>query len=522
MGKIILKPQPGPQEKFHLACKHVDIVIFGGAVGGGKTRALLMEAARNVNNPNYRSVIFRRQSVQIDNQGALWDESTKVYGLFPTTPRDRRTWTWPSGAVIQFAHLKDEDDKLGWQGAQVDFIAFDELTHFTESQFWYLASRNRSVSGVRPYMAGTCNPDPDSFVAKLVEWWIDQKTGYAIPERDGVVRYFVRVNDDLIWSFDKKDLADKYPEWCWTEVDGKRVKIGPKSLTFIASKLDDNAALMRVNPEYKASMLALPTVERERLLNGNWKIRDERTIIFKPSWWKRWPEGKKFPKILHTFASWDTAFTAADLRLGGQKQQDMSRIAYSACLVLGVWLDEADASEIRPDGKHKLLLLSSWWGRVEWDDLRRRVAVVTKRKLTKETDAHLIENAASGRSLIQTLRKNPTNRIIGITPTPGDGKHEAKVLRAYLSQTPLRNGSLWIPQRDWAEETVNLIGGFPGGMPPSADLADCLSMAIQYLVNGWWIHHPDDDLALQQQRQEEELEEIIEGGEIGRGGGFYG
>ena len=58
------------------------------------------------------------------------------------------------------AHLEYEKDMFDWQGAQVALLIFDELTHFTEEQFWYLQSRNRSMCGIRPYTLGTCNPDP--------------------------------------------------------------------------------------------------------------------------------------------------------------------------------------------------------------------------------------------------------------------------------------------------------------------------------------------------------------------------
>ena len=74
---------------------------------------------------------------------------------------------------MRFAHLEYEQDKFGWMGAQVTFIGFDELIHFTEGQFWYLLSRNRSTCGIKPHIRATCNPDPDSFVADLVKWWID-------------------------------------------------------------------------------------------------------------------------------------------------------------------------------------------------------------------------------------------------------------------------------------------------------------------------------------------------------------
>ena len=80
-----------------------------------------------------------------------------------------------------------------WQGAQITLICFDELTHFSAHQFFYMVSRNRSTCGVRPYIRATCNPDADSWVADLLAWWIDQETGLPIRERAGVVRYYIRI-----------------------------------------------------------------------------------------------------------------------------------------------------------------------------------------------------------------------------------------------------------------------------------------------------------------------------------------
>jgi predicted phage terminase large subunit-like protein len=185
-------------------------------------------------------------------------------------------WRFPSGASVSFGHLEHDKTVFDWQGSQIPLIGFDELTHFTAKQFWYMVSRNRSMCGVRPYIRATCNPDADSWVAKLIEWWIDQETGLPIPERSGVLRWFVRVNDKLVWGDRRKTWRALNP------ATGE--PIPPKSLTFIAAKLTDNAALMAADPGYMASLLSLPLVERERLLGGNWKIRPTAGLYFQRSW----------------------------------------------------------------------------------------------------------------------------------------------------------------------------------------------------------------------------------------------
>lgn len=267
----VIRPQPGPQETF--LGSSADIAIYGGAAGGGKTWALLMEPLRHIANSGFGAVFFRRSTVQVRNEGGLWDESEKLYPIIGATPREHvLSWEFPTGATVSFAHLEHDKTVLNWQGSQIPLICFDELTHFSQKQFWYMVSRNRSMCGVRPYIRATCNPDADSWVAEFIAWWIDQETGLPISERAGVVRWFVRINDALVWADDPAELEEKHPG------------IPSKSATFIPAKLTDNAALMAADPGYMANLLALPKVERERLLGGNWKIRAAAGLLFKRSW----------------------------------------------------------------------------------------------------------------------------------------------------------------------------------------------------------------------------------------------
>lgn len=265
-----LKPQQGPQEAFLRT--NADIAIYGGAAMGGKTFSLLLEPLRHIKNPLFRGVIFRRTYADITKPGALWDEANKIYPLLGGTPV-RKEFYFPSGAMLQFSHMQHEKDCYSWQGAQLPFFGFDQVEGFTKKQFEYVAlSRARTDSGINPYIRATCNPEPDSFIAKYIEWWIDQDTGYPISERSGVIRYFVRSDDIIHWADSKEVLAEQFP------------KLRPKSFTFIAAKITDNKIGMENNPEYMASLQALPLVERERLLGGNWLIRETAGNIFKKSY----------------------------------------------------------------------------------------------------------------------------------------------------------------------------------------------------------------------------------------------
>lgn len=274
MAVAQLAPQAGPQTMF--CASDADIVIYGGAAGGGKSYGLLLDPLRHYNNPLFGGVIFRRTSVQVRNEGGLWDQSMRIYSLFRAKPREAfLEWRFPQGMSMSFANLEHEKSVLNYQGAEIPWIGFDELTHFSEAQFFYMLSRNRSTSGVMPCIRATTNPDPDSWVKIFIRWWLDEKGEYPIAERSGVVRWFIRINDQMVWANSPREIFDIY---------GEGDEIQPKSVTFISAKLEDNQILMKKDPAYLGNLLAMNRVDRERLRHGNWNVRAAAGMLFQRQW----------------------------------------------------------------------------------------------------------------------------------------------------------------------------------------------------------------------------------------------
>ncbi len=297
-NELIIRPQEGPQEMF--SSTRADIGFFGGSAGGGKSFVLLMDPTRFADRKGFGGVIFRRTFPEITNEGGLWDTSEKIYPYLGATGIKSSTeWRFPSGVTIAFAHMQHEKNKHTWQGSAVPFIGFDEVTHFTRGQFFYMLSRNRLTHdcGIKPYIRATCNPDPDSWVAEFLSWWIDQETGFPIPERAGKLRWFIRDGDNIIWANKAKTLRN--------EILG----VEPKSVTFVPSKLSDNKILMRQDPSYLANLHALPLVERMRLLDGNWKVRAIQGMFFRRAWFGPPIEPETVPKGGKTLRYWDRAAT---------------------------------------------------------------------------------------------------------------------------------------------------------------------------------------------------------------------
>jgi predicted phage terminase large subunit-like protein len=428
--QVVIGPQPGPQTQFFES--PADIVIYGGQAGGGKSWALIYEGLRHAQNPDFGYVIFRRTTVQIRNQGGLWDESMKVYPLAGARPREGTLdWFFPSGAWVGMAHLEHENTKLDHQGAQYSAIGFDELTHFTESQFFYMLSRLRSRAGVPGYVRCTTNPDPDSWVAEFIAWWIDQEEespsyGLPIEGRQGRVRWFLRVNDELHWADTRAELEERFEGVVPPE------DLLPMSVTFIPAKLSDNAAMMKAQPRYRANLNALPFVERMRLLGGNWKVRASKGKVFPRSGWRIVPGIPKGP--MRWVRYWDKAGTSYDT---AQAKKD-----HTAGVLMGYHLTE------------KLWYVKDVV-RGQWEEAEREAVIRQTAELDgPEVMVYVEQEPGSGgkdsaRASVKNLRGHAV-RIHKVGRSDGDKLVRANPLAAQqqvgnvcLVKPP--GGGLWIP-----------------------------------------------------------------------------
>lgn len=281
----VIRPQEGYQ--MMALSSSADIVIGGGSAGVGKTFTLLLECLRNKLVNGFGAVIFRRTNPMIRAEGGLWDASTKLFSLIKNAVGSRSSleWKFLDGkkvvSKIKFSHLEYEKNIFDWQGSEIPLLAFDELTHFSRKMFFYLLSRNRSTCGVQPYVRATCNPDPDSWVRELIDWWIGED-GYPIPERQGVIRYFMVDNDKYIFGDTKQEVIDRG----WhslkelVEKSGIPAENFVKSLTFIGGSIYDNQELLNVDPNYLANLNAQDEATKLRLLGGNWNVKVSKIDVY--------------------------------------------------------------------------------------------------------------------------------------------------------------------------------------------------------------------------------------------------
>ena len=286
-SELTLAPQPGPQTTFMQSA--ADVVIGGGAAGGGKSYALELEPLRNIHVPGFGAVIFRRTMPQIRNKGGLWDTAREIYGRLPGVELKEASLkaVWKNGVDVAFRHLEYEDDIYAWDGTQIPLLCFDELQHFTRKQFLYLLSRNRTACGVPAYCRATCNPMPGSWILELIDWYIDP-AGYPIPERCGQLRYFFTHNEKFVTAATPDELRAIY------HIPTDAVI---KSIAFVHMNLSDNPALTKKDPSYKTNLLMQSEAERERLLNGNWKVR-RAGKLFKREWFQECGPGTIYTRVV--------------------------------------------------------------------------------------------------------------------------------------------------------------------------------------------------------------------------------
>lgn len=205
-------------------------VLFGGAAGGGKSYGQVVDALLTaLLFPGSKQLILRRTFAELDK--SLIRTSLEIYPKeIYTFNSSSHTGRFVNGSVIDFGYCATENDVFQYQSAEYDIIRFDELTHFTRSQYIYLISRVRGANGFPKQIKSSTNPGG---------------VGHA-------------------WV--KERFVDPAPPNTEFSCGASLTRI------FIPSLLDDNAFLTERDPEYKSRLLALPEREKRALLYGDWDI----------------------------------------------------------------------------------------------------------------------------------------------------------------------------------------------------------------------------------------------------------
>ena len=260
------------------------------------TVTMLMEPMYDIKNKHFNGIIFRKNKDDFEN---IINESKRWFtrlGRYNKS-KDDMTWYFKSGAKLGLTiyDMPQSDFEVKFRGQQFAYIGIDELPQMPFEMFKFLMTSNRNTVGVHSRILGTCNPDPLSWLRKFVDWWIGkedtiyadglmhpERKGFAIPERDGVVRYCYMPDesvDNIIWGDTPEEVYEQCKEliddaWDpeWEQYGYTKTSFFVKSVTFIKASLKDNKALLKSDPAYVANLLNQPPEIRAREFDGNWDI----------------------------------------------------------------------------------------------------------------------------------------------------------------------------------------------------------------------------------------------------------
>lgn len=444
MSSHKFKPNPGPQTQF--VSSDADILVYGGAAGSGKTRGALLDWSRFVNHPSARGVFFRRTYPMIKAGGGPWDEAVSFYRqIFGKTLKineSSKDITFPSGAQLAFRSMQHEKNRFDWQGAQLTWVCFDEGTHFSWPMVNYLISRLRSSAGMKTYLRVTCNPDAESWLAGFIDWWIDPRSGYPIPERGGVIRHMYIINDVPKMYASAEEAKAAHPDLA--EVSD------PQTVTFVPGKLQDTPQLGR---DYLSRLMAQTEVEKERLAKGNWKITAS-DGIFKREWF----EGKfvdNAPAGLRMVRSWDIAATEPD----DKNDPDYTvgvKVGYDSAKKIFYIVDVA-RERVSPLGIDQLL---------------RNCAEMDGRTCTITIPQ---DPGAAGKIMVSSFVKLLAGYPVRTQKPSGD-----KQTRAMPFASQAEHGNVYIVRRPWNIDYINELCKFPYGAHD--DQVDATADAINWLT----------------------------------------
>ena len=253
---MVFKPNPGPQYDFLAASEQE--VLYGGAAGGGKSYAMLMDPLRFAHNKNMRALLLRKSKDEMKEMMTIsMDLYPRIFKGAKWLGKDS-TWTFPSGATLWFSYFDKDSDHMLYQGQAFTWIGIDEITQYATPYAWeWLRSRLRTADPeLSQNLAMRCTANPGG----IGEHWVQKM--FVDPANWG----------DSFWARDL-ETGDTLR---YIKMDGIPDKLVGKPLfkrRFIPAKLQDNPALMH-DMSYITNLMSLPEVERRRLLQGEWGVSE--------------------------------------------------------------------------------------------------------------------------------------------------------------------------------------------------------------------------------------------------------
>ena len=126
--EVIFQPNDGPQTEFLAASERE--VFYGGARGGGKSYAMLVDPLRYCDKQKHRALLIRRTMPELRD---LINHSQQLYSkAYPGAKwrEQEKEWRFPSGARIEFGYAENLTDALRYQVQSYTWIGLDQLPQY--------------------------------------------------------------------------------------------------------------------------------------------------------------------------------------------------------------------------------------------------------------------------------------------------------------------------------------------------------------------------------------------------------
>ncbi len=258
-------PLPGPQAAAYDSA--ADILLYGGAAGGGKTDLLLGLALTRAR----RAILFRREFTQLK---AIEDRARELIGGAGRYSAGTRIWRLPGRRMLEFGAVQHPGDERKYQGRAHDLKAFDEITAFSEAQFRFLIGWNRtSDPKQRTRVVAAGNPPvggEGDWILRYWAPWLDPR--HPHPARSGELRWFAMLEGKEVEVESGKPIR------------AAKETVTPRSRSFIRARVEDNPYLMAAG--YRAVLQALPEPLRSRMLEGDFAAgREDDPLQVIPTAW---------------------------------------------------------------------------------------------------------------------------------------------------------------------------------------------------------------------------------------------
>lgn len=425
---------PHPKQETWMRSPAFEVCV-GGAAGPGKSAFVLAEALRHVHRPGYTALILRREATQLKKElvPAARELYPRVGGKWKAS---ESTFYWPNGARIMLGGVEGEQDVRKYSGVSIQYLGWDEATHFTEWQYLFMFARLRASGlcpDVTPRIRSGTNPGSkghDWVLARFAPWLYPRP---GEPHHDPTYKGPFAKPGEILWY-----LRDE---------EGNERIVPPftkdaRSRSFYPGRVSDNP--IYAGGAYEANLNAMALLDREQLRDGNWMARPSAGMFFKRAWFANSYVNVAPVRVVARVRYWDLAATPADRAAPGG--------AWTAGVLISktsdglFWIEDIVRGQWSPGMVEKTVLATA-----ESDPEGTRIVIE-------------LDPGQAGPAQAHTYRKLLVGFDIHAVPPQGD-----KITRAKPASAQAEGSNIMLVRGEWNGPFLREAESFPEGVKDQID-----------------------------------------------------